>query len=310
MSGDVCHVAARRGQREDQAGVVGRALYVETAAVVDVFIHVLFNGFVILAGDVASAAGETEYQPFAAESGQLFIVVLLNVVAGDRVDVKLLLVVLYYCRIGALGLKESVAVRDLALVRLTQTVVGLARGGDLIRTVLCDGADSVNELYDVVRRIRRGHAGELCVVVGIEEHDVVAVFKVVLRHDDIGYRTVDGVHPAGVFAAVFLAEHAAVRPDNAGHKAAADSAVAVLGKCSAEHIVDGHAFVELVIFGAEPHAAVVAEREADGQVFVVGLIGSGVGAGDGEFDRDRLTVEQLEELIVGVELCVLAVGLA
>ena len=308
VPGEVGRVHADGGQGENEAGVIRGLTGAEAAALVGVGGDIVLDGLEVFLGHIAPAARQTEDQPLASEGRERIVLIVQNIVAGDGIDIQRLLPRLDELGISALRLEERVAVGDAALVGETERVIRRARRGDLISA--CGGADGIDELYHVLNGRGLCHAGDLRVIVSIEEGDVRVVSDVIARHDDVGDAAVDGVHPAGVFAPVLIAERRAVGPRDAGDEAAAGCAVAVFGKRAGEHVVHRRAVGKVVVFRAEPHAAVIAEREAGAQTLVNGLVRAGRGAGDGQGDGYGLLIEKLELFIVGVLLGILAVYLA
>ena len=72
VTADTSRVKAKRGQRHDDAGVLGVLLVVEdTFAVLDVLLHAGVIVLIILLRDTVAAAGKTQHGPFAADGAHL-----------------------------------------------------------------------------------------------------------------------------------------------------------------------------------------------------------------------------------------------
>ena len=124
-----------------------------------------------------------------------------------------------------LRVSQHFVVGDQPLLRVCQSVIGRAGGGDFAAAVFGHGADGVDQLNDLIRcfLIRILISGRtaaplfgtffLGVVIRIVPDNAVAVFKELLADAEHRMAFVQRIHPAGQFPVIKLAKGDAIVGD-------------------------------------------------------------------------------------------------
>ena len=209
MAAHIGDILADSGEGQDHPGVVGNFGRVQTLIGVSLGLHILHHIVIVPGGHGVAAAGQADDHPLAADGVHRGGAQGTHEVAGGLVNfIQLLAHLGHQLGVGSLGGHQHVVVRDQSLLGVGQLVISRTCGADgtgLAEVHRADCVDQGNHFLGglflvVVSFVFLG------VVIGIVEHNHVALVEVLLRHAQIGVYAVEGVHPAGEIAVGELAQ--------------------------------------------------------------------------------------------------------
>ena len=257
-------ILADRGQGQDHPGIVGNFGRVQTLIGVSLGLHILHHIVIVPGGHGAAAAGQADDHPLAADGVHRGGAQGGHEVAGGLIEfVQLLAHLGHQLGVGSLGGHQHVVVRDQSLLGVGQLVVGhpcLVDSGPLRQIHRADCVDQGNHFLGglflvVVSFVFLG------VVIGIVEHNHVALVEVLLCNAQVGVYAVEGVHPAGEIAVGELSQFRAVLGgDGLNVVAAFVLDVELVANDGQDHIQHGGVVADRDLRGVDPRFEVVVSQ--------------------------------------------------
>ena len=200
-------ILADSGQGQDYPGVVGDLGRVQTLIGVSLGLHIVDHIVIVPGGHGAAAAGQANDHPLAAGGVHRGGAQSTHEVAGGLVNfIPLLAHLGHQLGVGSLGGQELIIVCNQRLFIGRELIIGRAGLADGSALAQAHRADSGNHGNDLVSRLLLIKGILPAVVIGIVEHDHIAVHEILLRHAQIRMLAIQRVHPAGEISVGELAQ--------------------------------------------------------------------------------------------------------